>query len=38
MSKKKRGEDYMKEEDEILRKVGTAQLLSGASLFTGICQ
>lgn len=23
MSKKKRGEDYMKEEDEILRKVGT---------------
>lgn len=27
MSKKKRGEDYMKEEDEILRKVGTGNAL-----------
>lgn len=27
MSKKKRGEDYMKEEDEILRKVGTGECI-----------
>ena len=26
MSKKKRGEDYMKEEDEILKKVGTGNV------------
>lgn len=32
MSKKKRGEDYMKEEDEILRKVGTGNALDRKSV------
>ena len=30
MSKKKRGEDYMKEEDEILKKVGTGNVFKYA--------